>query len=118
MSETTGRSHASRQPDGGGAGQPANPEMLLLADDDAGAEKADAGEDTLGDAACRVGELAGGGGLVRHRPREGSAQPDKPEVFQADRLAVQVAVQPDQAAGQRRDTKTQDDFVPVKQFAR
>ena len=47
-----------------------------------------------------------------HHHRGGEA--DQAQRLQADRLAVQIAVKPDQAAGQRGDAQTQHDLGPVE----
>src|ERR1700730_5568821 len=57
LPDAAGDADARREPGAGGAGEPANPKMMLGMDDDAGAEKTDAGEDSLDDAAGGMGEF-------------------------------------------------------------
>ena len=54
LPDTAGDANASREPGTGRAGEPADAIAMLSADNDASAEKTDAGEDTLNDPARRV----------------------------------------------------------------
>ena len=114
LPDTADDADAGREPGTGGAGQPADPEMAAGVDDDAGAEKADAGEDALDDAAGGVGNNPDVIGMDQHH-HHGGGKADQTQRLQADRLAVKVAIEPDHAAGERRDAKTQYDFGPVQQ---
>src|SRR5713101_6312827 len=59
LPDAAGDADAGREPGTGGGGEPANPKMMLGMDDDAGAEKTDAGEDSLDDSAGGIGEFRG-----------------------------------------------------------
>ena len=67
-------------------------------DDDAGAEKADAGKDTLNDAAGGVGRFRdiSKGGRQHHDGR--GREPHQPKGSQSDRFAMQIAIEADQPA--------------------
>ena len=84
-------------------------------DDDAGAEKADPGQDALHDPAARRPRRFWRRRNATIASSMAVASADQRQRLQADRLAVQVAVETDQAAGQRGDAKTQYDFGPVQQ---
>ena len=108
---------AGGEPYAGGAGQ-AFDLVLVGMNDDASAEKADAGENTLDNAAACVRQLAGfnrGGTGDQHDQRGGQA--DETERAQADRLAVQITVEADGARGERRYAEPQDDVPPFEQVA-
>ncbi len=64
LSDTAGDPNAGREPGTGRAGKPVNPKMMLGVDNDACAEKADAGEDALNDAAAGVGNSRMIGGWI------------------------------------------------------
>lgn len=64
LPDAAGDANARREPGRGSAGEPANPEVMFGADNDACAEKSDAGEDALYDAAGGVGNLRGIGGGI------------------------------------------------------
>ena len=55
LSDTAGDPNAGREPGTGRTGKSVNPKMMLRVDNDARAEKANAGEDALNDAAAGVG---------------------------------------------------------------
>ena len=114
-SDAAGNADASREPGTGGAGEPANPKMMLGMDDDAGAEKTDAGEDSLDDSAGGIGEFRAVAKWIRQHHDHGGGKTHQAKRLQSDRLAVQIAVKTDQAARQRGDAKTQHDLGPVKQ---
>ena len=57
LSGAAGDTDASRKPGAGGAGEATNPELMLGTDNDAGAEKTDAGEDSLNGPAGGVGKF-------------------------------------------------------------
>ena len=114
LPEAADDADAGGKPGAGRAGEPADPEMAAGVDDHAGAEKADTGQDALHDSATGVGnnpDVVGMNQRQQHRGRKA----DQAQRLQADRLAVKVAVEPDCAAGERRDAKTQYDFGPVQQ---
>ena len=105
---------AGGKPGTGRAGEPADPEIAAGVNDHAGAEKADTRQDALYDAATGVRnnpDVIGMNQRQQHRSRKA----DQAQRLQADRLAVKVAVEPDCAAGERGDAKTQYDFGPVQQ---
>ena len=82
-------------------------------DDDAGAEEADAGQDSLNDAASGVWKFVIKRGRQYHDCCGSEAY--QPEGPQPDRFAVQIAVKADGAAGERRSAQTQQDVRPVEQ---
>ena len=94
---------AGREPGTGRAGKPANPKMMLGMDNDARAEEADAGEDALNDAAAGVGNPRMIGGRVGQYHDHRGGQTHQTERLQADRFALKIAIEPDQAARQRGD---------------
>src|SRR5260370_39891180 len=57
LPDAAGDADARREPGAGGAGEPANPKMMLGMDGDAGAQKTDAGEDSLDDSAGGIGAV-------------------------------------------------------------
>src|SRR5439155_19773685 len=57
LPDTAGDPNAGREPGTGRAGKSVNPKMILRVDNDARAEKTDAGEDALNDAAAGVGNF-------------------------------------------------------------
>ena len=114
----TGATHdadAGREPGAGGAGEPVNPKTVLGADNDACAEKADAGEDPLNDTAGSVGNFRGIAGWIGQHHDHGGGKPHQTKCAQANQLAVQIAIKTDQAAGKRGHAKTQHDLRPVMQ---
>ena len=75
LPDFAGNADAGREPGAGGAGEPANPEMMFGADDDAGAEKTDAGQDLLDPLAGRIGNSCTVAGWIgqHHDHRGGKA---------------------------------------------
>ena len=92
LSDPAGNADAGREPGAGGAGQPADPEVMLGADDDAGAEKTNAGEDALDDAAGGIGNLRAFRRWIGQHHHHGGGKPDQTQRLQSDRLAVQIAI--------------------------
>jgi hypothetical protein len=115
LPDTAGDPNAGRQPGTGGAGEPAHPKMMLGVDDDAGAEKADAREDALNDAAAGVGNFRMIGGWIGQRHDHRGGKTHQTKRLQADRFAVKIAIKPDQAARKRGDGKTQQNLRPIQQ---
>jgi hypothetical protein len=95
LSEAADNSDAGRQPGAGGAGEPANPEMTSRVDNDAGAEKADPGQDSLHHPAAGVRDDFGLVRMDQHQ-QHGRRKADQRQRLQSDRLAVQIAVETDQ----------------------
>ena len=112
---TAGDANAGREPGAGRAGKSVNPKMMLRVDNDAGAEKADAGEDTLHDAAAGIGNSRMIGGWIgpHHDHRGGKTHQTKR--LQSDRFVLKIAIKPDQAARKRGDTQPQQDLRPIQQ---
>ncbi|MEY9984152.1 hypothetical protein ABH995_003489 [Bradyrhizobium yuanmingense] len=98
----------------GGAGEASNAKPGALVHDDAGAEKADAGEDALDDTAGGVDDPGRFGELQCEQNHARGGEPDDAERLQPDRLAVQVAVEADRAAGKRGRAEAQQDFGPIE----
>ena len=115
LPDAAGDADARREPGAGGAGEPANPKMMLGMDDDAGAQKTDAGEDSLDDSAGGIGEFRAVAKWIRQHHDHGGSKTHQAKRLQSNRFAVQIAVKTDQAAGQRGDAKTQHNLGPVKQ---
>ncbi len=65
LSGTARDPNAGREPGTGRAGKSVNPKMVLRVDNDARAEKADAGKDALNDAAAGVGKSSHDRGMDR-----------------------------------------------------
>jgi hypothetical protein len=78
---TAGDANAGREPGTGRAGKSVNPKMMLRVDDDASAEKADAGEDTLNDAAAGIGNFRMIGDGSASTMTIAVASPTRPSVF-------------------------------------
>jgi len=115
LPDPAGNAETGREPGTGGGGQPANPKMMFGAHDDPCAEKTDAGENPLNDPAGFAGncrEIAGRGG--QHHDHCGG-KPHQAKRLQADRLAMKVAIETDQAARKRGDAKTQHNLRPIQQ---
>ena len=73
--------------------------------DDAGTEKSDAGEDALNDSAGGVGNIGADNSRVRKQHHDGGGEADQAERAHADRLAMQVAIEPDGAGRDGRCTQ-------------
>jgi hypothetical protein len=114
LPDAAGDAGARRELGGGGAGKPANPKMVLGMDDDAGAEKTDAGEDSLDDTAGGIGELRAVAKWIRQHHDHGGGKARQTQRLQSDWLAMQIAVKTDRAARQRGDAKTQHNLGPAK----
>ena len=115
LPDTAGDTNASHEPATGRAGEPANPRIMLRVDNDACAEKADAGEDTLHDAAGSVGNFRRIGGWASQCHDHCRGETYEAKRLQADRFALKVAIETDQAARERGDAKTQRDLRPIQQ---
>jgi hypothetical protein len=87
--------------------------MMFPMNDDAGAEKTDAGQNSLNDPAGGIGNCRGIA-VGQHRHRCGG-EAHQSKRSQADRFVMQITVEADGAAGKRGDTEPQHDFRPVKQ---
>ncbi|OKO72376.1 hypothetical protein AC628_26460 [Bradyrhizobium sp. NAS96.2] len=98
-----------------GAGQAVDVILVAPPDDHTGAKKADPGQHALDHAADCIGEFAGINGLQCQQHDRGGREADEAKRLQADRLAAQVAVEPDRATRQRGGAETQDDLAPVCQ---
>ncbi len=94
LPDPAGNAETGREPGTGGGGQPANPKMMFGAHDDPCAE------------------IAGRGG--QHHDHCGG-KPHQAKRLQADRLAMKVAIETDQAARDRGDAKTQHNLRPIQQ---
>ena len=108
FADAAGHADACRQPDAGRRRQIVDVLALLAADDDAGAEKADAGDDALHDAAHiafavpdRDDDQRRGETHQRQRPHAG-------------RLAVQIAVEPERCARKRGHSQPYGDLGGVQ----
>ena len=115
LPDTAGDPNAGREPGTGRAGKPANAKMMLRVDNDARAEEADAGEDALNDAAAGVGNSPMIGGWIGQHHDHRGGKTHQTERLQADRLALKIAIEPDQAARQRGDAEAQQDLRPIQQ---
>src|ERR1700754_1269346 len=82
--------------------------------DDASAEKADAGQDPLNDTAGGVGKLRGVTRRVRQHHDHRGRKAYQSKRSQSDRLAVQIAVEADQPARKRGGAQPQHDLLPVE----
>jgi hypothetical protein len=80
---------------------------MLSADNDARAEKADAGKDALNDAAAGVGNFRMIGGWIGQHHDHCGGKTHQTKRLQADRFALKIAIKPDQAARKRGDAKAQ-----------
>ncbi len=90
-------------------------ETVLGADDDAGAEKTNAGENSLNGPAGGVGHVRGVAGWIGHHHDHGGGKTYQTQRLQADRLALKIAIETDQAARERGNAKTQRNLRPVQQ---
>ena len=115
LPDTAGDPNAGREPGTGRAGESVNPEMILRVDNDASAEKADAGEDALNDAAAGVGNFHMIRGWIGQHHDHCRGQTYQTKRLQADRFAAKIAIKPDQAARKRGDAKTQQNLRPIQQ---
>ena len=115
LSDTAGDPNAGREPGTGRAGKPVNPKMMLRVDNDARAEKADAGEDALNDTARRVGNSRRIGRLANQHHDHRGGKTHQTKRLQPDRFAPKIAIKPDQAARKRGDAKTQQNLRPIQQ---
>ena len=115
LSDTAGDSNAGREPGAGRAGKPVNPKMMLRVDNDARAEKADAGEDALNDAAAGVGNFRMIGGWIDQHHDHRGGKTHQTKRLQPDRFAPKIAIKPDQAARKRGDAKAQQNLRPIQQ---
>ena len=84
-------------------------------DDDAGAEKADAGQNSLNDAADGVGSFFGIAKRFRQHHHHCCREAYQSKGSQSNRFAVQIAIEADQPAGKRGGAQTQHDLRPVEQ---
>jgi hypothetical protein len=88
----------------------------VIAQDDAGADEADAGHDALDHplhhAAERVRMLVQDAELDRRDRHGGGAERDQRERAHADRLVGQIAVDPDRDAGDCRRAEPQQGILP------
>jgi len=88
---------------------------MLRMDNDARAEKADAGEDALNDAAAGIGNFRMIGGWIGQHHDHCRGKTHQTKRLQADRFVLKIAIEPDQAAGKRGDAKAQQDLRPIQQ---
>jgi len=96
LPDAAGDADARREPGAGGGRESANPKMMLGMDDDAGAEKTDAGEDSLDNSAGGIGEFRAVAKWIRQHHDHGGGKTHQTKRLQSDRLAVQIAVKTDQ----------------------
>jgi len=89
--------------------------MMFGADDDARSEKTDAGEDSLNDPAGFGRDFRWIAGWVSQHHDRCRGKTHQAKRFQADRLAMKIAIKTDQAARKRGDAKTQHDLRPIQQ---
>ncbi len=115
LPDTASDPNAGREPGTGRAGESVNPKMILRVDNDARAEKADAGEDALNDAAAGVGNFHMIGGWIGQHHDHCRGQTYQTKRLQADRFVLKIAIKPDQAARKRGDAKAQQDLRPIQQ---
>ena len=115
LPDTAGDPNAGREPGAGRAGKPVNPKMMLRVDNDTRAEKANAGEDALNDAAASVGNVRMIGGWIGQHHDHCRGQTYQTKRLQADRFVLKIAIKPDQAARKRGDAKAQQDLRPIQQ---
>jgi len=115
LPDPAGNAETGREPGTGGGGQPANPKMMFGAHDDPCAEKTDAGEDPLNDPAGFAGNCRGIAGRGGQHHDHCGGKPHQAKRLQADRLAMKVAIETDQAARNRGDAKTQHNLRPIQQ---
>ncbi len=115
LPDTAGDANTGRQPGAGRAGKPVNPKMMLRMDNNARAEKANAGEDALNDAAAGIGNFLMIGRWFGQQHDHGGGKTHQTKGLQADRFALKIAIKPDQAAGKRGGAKAQQDLRPIQQ---
>ena len=115
LSEAADDADAGGEPGAGGAGEPANPEMTPGVHNDAGAEKADPGQDSLHHPAARVGNDSGPRPNATSTSSMAVARLTSASVFNPIGLPCRSRLRPISAAGERGDAKTQYDFGPVQQ---
>ncbi len=118
LSETAHDSDTGREPHAGCAGQ-ASYLCLLAVNDDPCAEKADAGEQPLDNAAGCIGQPAGFQGYrIGKQDDRCGGETHQTQRAKANRLSMQVAVKADDPGGDRGDPEPQNDVPPVKQRSR
>src|SRR4051812_37467808 len=83
------------EPGTGGAGQSVNSRSAFPVNNDSGAEKTDAGEDSLNNSAGRVESRSGVAGRIGRYHDHCRSKAHQPKGAQADRLAVQITVEAD-----------------------
>jgi hypothetical protein len=115
LPDAAGDTDASREPGTSSASESTNSKIMLGADDDAGAEKADAGKDSLNDPAGSVGNFRRVPGSIRQHHDHGRRNTHDTKRPQANRLALKIAIKADQATRECGDAKTQHDLGPIKQ---
>src|SRR5579863_7165326 len=109
FADRAGDAERGGEPGAGRRGQPVHAAFLSRPQDDTGAEKADAGDDALHDAARRR-NIPGSG---RRHHRERGAEPDEAQRAHARGLAVDFAVEPERGADERRQAEPERDFKRV-----
>lgn len=105
--------YACSKPDAGSTGEAMHPFARLAMHDNAGTKESDSGKDALNDATGGVGNFGVGNSSIRKQNHDCRGKSDQSERADADRLAVQIAVEPNGACGQRRDAQAQDDFSQI-----
>src|SRR5258708_181777 len=104
LSDTAGNAKARGKPGACGAGEPAHPKMMLRMDNDARAEKADAGEDALNDAAAGIGNFRMIGGWIGQHHDHGGCKTYQTKRLHADRFVPRIPNEPHHAALKRLST--------------
>ena len=90
-----------------------HPFACLAMDDDAGTKESNSGQDALNNATGGVGNFGVGNSGVRQQNHDRRGKPDQSERADADRLVMQIAIEPDGTCGQHRGAQAQDDFGQI-----
>ncbi len=115
MSGAADDAEAGGEEGAGGAGQAAYAKSRALMHDDAGAKKANAGEDALDDPAGCIGDLGRFGELEREQNHGRQwRSPTMPSVFSAPMACRADRGEPDRSGGDSRGTETSKNFGPVR----
>src|SRR5438309_5610937 len=108
--DTDGRAHGGGYPDARGSGQALDFVLFGELEDASRAQETDAGGDSLDDA-TRVGLEFG-----RDESEQGRTQGHQHVGSQAGSLMLRLALEPNQAAENARDTKPQDDAPDMRRI--